>query len=171
MPPKIIDELTDLPISPGRKSWLRRQRDGLCVRCGEPAVGVSFCFRHWIEKRERERIRLGSKKRYKGAPSYRLEQMKSTGRRRFKDAEPHMSDAEIAALPISQQRKYQLRMKRDGRCTICGAPASQGLRCPKHMVQQRESKRKAVGTKKRWKHALSYRLEQGIRGATPPRVT
>ena len=39
---------------------------------------------------------------------------------------------EFTELPISRQRKYQLRMQRDKRCTECGQPAIQGSRCLKH---------------------------------------
>jgi len=35
---------------------------------------------------------------------------------------------EFTALPISRQRKYQLRMQRDQRCSECGEPAMQGSR-------------------------------------------
>jgi hypothetical protein len=88
---------------------------------------------------------------------------------------------EFTNLPISRQRKYQLRMQRDRRCTECGAPAVEGSRCLKHMVRIRERQRKARGLKRRYKNTLSYRLEDqagrantmgrkkgvGPKGATP----
>ncbi len=66
---------------------------------------------------------------------------------------------EFSDLPISRQRKYQLRMQRDRRCTECGAPASQGSRCLKHLVKARERQRKKRGLKRRYYGTLSYRLQ------------
>jgi hypothetical protein len=65
---------------------------------------------------------------------------------------------EITSLPISRQRKFQLRMQRDKRCTICGAPVVSGVRCLKHLIMARELQRKKLGAKGRYK-SLSYRLE------------
>ncbi len=66
-------------------------------------------------------------------------------------------------LPVSRQRKYQLRMKRDRRCTECGQPAVQGSRCLKHLVKARERQRKKRGLKRRYKGTLSYRLQAAAR--------
>ena len=66
---------------------------------------------------------------------------------------------EFADLPISRQRKYQLRMKRDKRCQICGEPGVSGARCFKHLVEEREKGRKRMGSKGRYHMRLSYRLE------------
>jgi len=52
---------------------------------------------------------------------------------------------EFTDLPISRQRKYQLRMQRDQRCTECGEPALKGSRCLKHLVKARERQRYALG--------------------------
>ena len=62
-------------------------------------------------------------------------------------------------LPVSRQRKYQLRMKRDHRCTECGEWAVQGSRCLKHLVKARERQRKKRGLKRRYYGTLSYRLQ------------
>ena len=70
---------------------------------------------------------------------------------------------EFTALPISRQRKYQLRMQREGRCRTCGEPTSGGHHCLKHLVGCREKSRKRRGSKGRWKHARSYTLEQEIK--------
>ena len=70
---------------------------------------------------------------------------------------------EFASLPISRQRKYQLRMKRDQRCTECGEPAVQGSRCLKHLVKARERQRKKRGLKRRYHGTLSYKLEAEAR--------
>jgi hypothetical protein len=66
---------------------------------------------------------------------------------------------EFKDLPISRQRKYQLRMERDRRCIECGKPAAKGLmRCLKHIVRARERAR-ATGKWKRRYQTISYRLE------------
>ncbi len=75
-------------------------------------------------------------------------------RKRIKD--------EFTELPISRQRKYQLRMQRDHRCTECGAPAAQGSRCVRHLVKARERQRKKRGLKRRYYNTLSYKLEAGL---------
>ena len=54
---------------------------------------------------------------------------------------------EFTYLPISRQRKYQLRMQREKRCTECGAPAALGSRCLRHLVRARERQRKKRGLK------------------------
>ncbi len=66
---------------------------------------------------------------------------------------------EFTHLSVSRQRKYQLRMQRDKRCTECGEPAVQGSRCLKHLVRARERQRKKRGLQRRYYNTLSYRLE------------
>ena len=66
---------------------------------------------------------------------------------------------EFTGLPISRQRKYQLRMQRDSRCTECGEPAAKGSRCLKHLVKARERQRKKRGLKRRYYGTLSYKLQ------------
>lgn len=66
---------------------------------------------------------------------------------------------EFTNLPISRQRKYQLRMTRDRRCTECGEPAIWGTRCLKHLVKARERQRRKRGLKRRYLGTLSYRLQ------------
>ena len=66
---------------------------------------------------------------------------------------------EYTHLPISRQRKYQLRMQRDKRCTECGQPALEGSRCLKHLVKARERQRKKRGLKRRYRGTLSYKLQ------------
>jgi hypothetical protein len=67
---------------------------------------------------------------------------------------------EFTGLRISRQRKYQLRMLRDRRCTECGQPAVQGSRCLKHLIKARERQRKKRGLRRRYYNTLSYRLEE-----------
>ena len=67
---------------------------------------------------------------------------------------------EFTRLPISRQRKYQLRQKRDHRCTQCGAPALDGAgRCPKHLTEARERQRQRQGFTRRYFGTLSYRVQ------------
>lgn len=66
---------------------------------------------------------------------------------------------EFTTLGISRQRKYQLRMQRDKRCTECGEKAEQGSRCLKHLINARERQRDKRGLKRRYLNTLSYRLE------------
>lgn len=66
---------------------------------------------------------------------------------------------EFTKLPISRQRKYQLRMRRDQRCTECGEAAIVGSRCLKHLVRARERQREKRGLKRRYLGTLSYALE------------
>ena len=63
-------------------------------------------------------------------------------------------------LKISRQWRYQLRMRRDKRCVICGEPITRGLMCLEHMVKARERQRKRLGLKRRHRNALSYRLQR-----------
>jgi hypothetical protein len=69
---------------------------------------------------------------------------------------------EFTHLPISRQRKYQLRMQRDKRCTECGAPAAEGSRCVKHLVKARERQRRKRGLKRRYYNTLSYKLQAAV---------
>ena len=71
---------------------------------------------------------------------------------------PKIKD-EFTEMPISRQRKYQLRKARDKRCTICGAPSEHGTLCINHLVYHREHGRKKFGSKRRY-NSLSYRLEK-----------
>ena len=87
-------------------------------------------------------------------------QQKKNMRRRIKD--------EFTDLPISRQRKYQLRMQRDSRCTECGEQAVQGSRCLKHLVKARERQRRKRGLKRRYYGTLSYQLQKAVsRGKRP----
>ncbi len=66
---------------------------------------------------------------------------------------------EFTNLPISRQRKYYLRKKRDQKCTKCGRPADRGSLCVEHLVQQREYRRKTMGLKRRYFGSTSYQCE------------
>jgi hypothetical protein len=73
---------------------------------------------------------------------------------------------EFTRLPISRQRKYQLRMQRDQRCTECGESAVQASRCLKHLIIARERQRKNRGLKRRYYGTLSYKLESAAKTKT-----
>ena len=77
---------------------------------------------------------------------------------------------EFTHLRTSRQRKYQLRMLRDKRCTECGEPAVQGSRCLKHLIKARERQRKKRGLKRRYLNTLSYRLEAMTRSKANSRA-
>ena len=67
---------------------------------------------------------------------------------------------EFTKLKISRQRRYQLRMRRDKRCIICGTPITRGLMCLEHMIQARKRQRKRLGLKRRHRNARTYRLQR-----------
>ncbi|SPE58955.1 hypothetical protein SBV1_2940004 [Verrucomicrobia bacterium] len=77
---------------------------------------------------------------------------------------------EFTRLKVSRQRKYQLRMQRDKRCTECGRPAAEGSRCLEHLILARERQRKKRGLKRRYFNTLSYRLAAtGVAALKKPR--
>jgi hypothetical protein len=78
---------------------------------------------------------------------------------------PNAIKDEFTDLPVSRQRRYQLRMRRDGRCILCGESAVGAFYCLKHMVKVRERIRRRLGSSKRLKGARSYRLEQKMQSA------
>jgi len=67
---------------------------------------------------------------------------------------------EFTRLPLSRQRKYQLRRQRDNCCTECGAPAGPASRCLRHLIKARERQRKKRGLKRRYYGTLSYKLQR-----------
>jgi hypothetical protein len=64
---------------------------------------------------------------------------------------------EFMDLPISRQRKWQLRRAKEGRCVICGEPIVTAWHCLKHAVAYREWARRYSGSIRRNK-TLTYRL-------------
>ncbi len=73
------------------------------------------------------------------------------GRRKIQD--------EFADLPVSRQRKSQLRRHRDGLCIICGQPRCSSHYCLKHFLASRERQRNRQGSVKRNLGSKSYQLE------------
>lgn len=58
---------------------------------------------------------------------------------------------------ISKQRRWQIRHRQQGLCTLCSEPAVTSTYCLKHAIRVRERKRKELGCKKRIR-SLTYRL-------------
>lgn len=77
---------------------------------------------------------------------------------------PKAMKDEFSDLPISRQRKFQLRMKREKRCQICAEPIGMGSRCVKHLVANRERARKRLGCKRRYYNTIGYQLEAKAKG-------
>src|SRR5258705_368124 len=53
---------------------------------------------------------------------------------------PKIKD-EFTDLPISRQRKKQLRWIKEGCCPLCGAPVTTDYHCLRHAVKNRERQR------------------------------
>jgi len=62
-------------------------------------------------------------------------------------------------LPISRQRKWQLRQQALGQCTQCGEPAISQDRCLDCLIASREAQRAKRRQGRRYLNSLSYRLE------------
>jgi len=77
---RVKDEFTDLPVSRQRKYQLRRQKEGKCVKCGQPQVAAFLCLKHMIAAREWNRQRIGATRR-NSSLSYRLEKMAEVPRK------------------------------------------------------------------------------------------
>jgi hypothetical protein len=76
---KIRDKFTGMtkadgaPMSRQQIHMLRKKARGICLTCGQPALGV-YCLKHTIKARERMRVRLNYHRRLRGAPSYVLQE-------------------------------------------------------------------------------------------------
>ena len=90
--------------------------------------------------------------------NFKVKKIPALTGRKWNEMRKRIED-EFTYLPVSRQRKYQLRMQRDQRCTECGEPAVQGSRCLKHLVKARERQRKKRGLKRRYYGTLSYKLQ------------
>jgi hypothetical protein len=73
---------------------------------------------------------------------------------------PNPIEDEFTELKMSRQRKYQRRMRRDGRCVVCGDKAAGSYLCLKHLVAERERRRRKLGSTRRLTGTKSYRLEE-----------
>jgi hypothetical protein len=67
---------------------------------------------------------------------------------------------EFSDLPISRQRRWQLRQEKAGKCITCGKPSVKHLRCELHakvaIIKLRENQRRRLGYKRRYVTAPSY---------------
>jgi phosphoribosyl-dephospho-CoA transferase len=69
---------------------------------------------------------------------------------------------EFTALPLSRQRKYQLRQRRDGKCMVCGVEAFYGGRCAFHHIKNAVNglaarQRSGQGAARGWGKWLGHR--------------
>jgi len=79
---------------------------------------------------------------------------------------------EFTNLPLSKQRKYQLRRAKEKRCIICGSPAVSTEFCAKHMVahmvRARERMRRRKKAVRRNLNSPSYSLQKTKTLPPPP---
>ncbi len=75
---KIRDKFANLlkadgtPMSRQQIHMARKKARGICLTCGEPAIGV-YCLKHTIAARERMRQKLKYRRRLRNSSSYVLE--------------------------------------------------------------------------------------------------
>jgi hypothetical protein len=75
---KINDRFSSLlksdgtPMSRQQIHMARKKARGICLTCGEPAIGV-YCLKHTIAARERMRQKLKYRRRLRNSSSYLLE--------------------------------------------------------------------------------------------------
>ena len=83
---KIRDKFSGLlkadgtPMSRQQIHMLRKKARGICLTCGEPAIGV-YCLKHTIAARERMRQKLKYRRRLRNSSSYLLEKEVRSKRR------------------------------------------------------------------------------------------
>jgi hypothetical protein len=93
---KIVDEFTGMlkadgtPMSRQQVHMLRKKAQGLCLTCGEPAIGV-YCLKHTIAARERMRRKLKYRRRLRNSASYLLEKQSRTRSRGRRTLSPRLS--------------------------------------------------------------------------------
>lgn len=68
------------PMSRQQIHMLRKKAKGICLTCGEPAIGV-YCLKHTIAARERMRAKLKYRRRLRNSSSYLLEKEVRSKRR------------------------------------------------------------------------------------------
>jgi hypothetical protein len=102
---KIQDEFTGMvkadgtPMSRQQVHMLRKKVRGICLTCGEPAIGV-YCLKHTIAARERMRQKLKYRRRLKKSPSYILESQVRSKRRLTRVRQP----SSTRTMPRSKAR-------------------------------------------------------------------
>jgi hypothetical protein len=108
---KITDEFTGMlkadgtPMSRQQIHMLRKKARGLCLTCGEPAIGV-YCLKHTIAARERMREKLKYRRRLRKSPSYIMEQQARSKRKQARERQ-----ARAAAVTSSKRKAAAPRSK------------------------------------------------------------
>ena len=69
---------------------------------------------------------------------------------------------EFTNLPVSRQRKWQLRKMAQGGCRICGQAAISGGYCLKHLVQERDHSAERFGYKRENQNCKSRLMQKLI---------
>jgi hypothetical protein len=77
---------------------------------------------------------------------------------------------EFSNLPISKQRRYQVRHQKAGLCTQCGERVVDGTTWPKHRINNRELARKTRKYRRRYYVSPGYRLQGHPRRKPAPRL-
>ena len=75
---------------------------------------------------------------------------------------------EFSNLPVSRQRKTQLRYHRDGKCIICGQPSVTKTHCLKHAYAHRERERERNGRQRQNYSALDRLGQKEIQDEFTP---
>ena len=72
---------------------------------------------------------------------------------------------EFTDLPVSRERKRQLRALKKGLCCIAGCeePLATKVHCLKHAVERREKSRRLRKITRRWSNAKTYQLELAVK--------
>src|SRR5208337_3697343 len=68
------------PMSRQQIHMMRKKARGICLTCGEPAIGV-YCLKHTIAARERMRQKLKYRRRLRNSSSYLMEKEVRSKRR------------------------------------------------------------------------------------------
>jgi hypothetical protein len=74
---------------------------------------------------------------------------------------PRKITDEFSDLPVSHQRKSQLRNRRDGKCILCGEPRATALHCLKHALAVRARRQRQHGPT-RPTNSLTDRLQAPV---------
>lgn len=110
---KIVDEFTGMkkadgtPMSRQQVHMMRKKAQGLCLTCGEPAIGV-YCLKHTVAARERMRQKLKYRRRLRKSPSYIIEQQVRS-KRRLSRARIAAKSAAAAPAPSKGATKKALK--------------------------------------------------------------
>jgi|GEM_PF-659532 len=113
---KIVDEFTGLlkadgtPMSRQQVHMLRKKARGLCLTCGEPAIGV-YCLKHTIAARERMREKLKYRRRLRKSPSYVIEQQVKAKRRKKLERQARSAVKSPASRSKAVVKKAKKRSK------------------------------------------------------------